>query len=763
MHESYWLWFGLGGLLLAPSGLPAAEWSMEQETYSCYTSGMTLQELASGGVTVISHTPATREYCTEAHRWGLKVIPYVSLYKVVDSTKDPHLREHPFWREVDASRHPEWYLIREDGEIRRPFNNPNYPAPFQQSCCNHASLIEAYVRGVRNVMELGADGVFVDNVHPYPTCYGPQRGLHQHDWPEKDNTACYKMALRRVYQTVKEYGADKVVVLNSGGPRVEYIGYGDCLMWESYIWRFGFKEDQGPPVKARRYTTWEGVLKGYERWKEHVAHGVSIAPLTYLPDPDWEAENAFFAYGCARLSGFNQWTGTCSRRRDILRRLYRTRLGRPIGDLVQTQGLAYRTYERGLVVVNPGLEPHTADLPAPALDGPLAELFSGREVPVTEGRLRVTLPPESGRVYLSKADVLDNFLWEVEGQAVATRLRLEEMAEQRSRPDFALPVRTRLAQIEEQARRLRGEIRAGPAQDKATRVAAIGELTRAQPRLTDLAEAKEVETRLLTAPKELTVEQVTALTEQPGAEPPTCKASEEEIVLHSAGAAYRIRCEGPTLLQVGDVHFQLWVAPPPALKAARWLHGRRLMDVRHTVDEPDRQEVEARVVLYGRETNEEVTAVHVELAAEVRRGSPGLRFDCRVVNDGAPYEAYAFLTPGLGWQTDPTLGTVRAADAPAQREVPWVYLHRRENGGGGVLLTRLPTVGKSGSGSYIFGQPRTQRLETGGTFDLSLTLYPVWASPAEDAFLRERLDNLRRYAELAAQLVRGMYAEDESH
>jgi hypothetical protein len=251
----------------------------------------------------------------------------------------------------------------------------------------------------------------------------------------------------------------------------------------------------------------------------------------------------------------------------------------------------------------------------------------------------------------------------------------------------------------------------------------------------------------------LTADQAAALTENPAAQPPTCETNENEIVLKSAGATHCVRCEGTNLVWVGDVAFQLWVAPPPPLQAARWLHPRRLADVRRTVDTPDRQEVTARVVLYGRNTDEEVTAVHVEITAAVRRGSPGLHFDCRVVNDGEPYEAYAFLTPGLGWQTDPTLGTVKAENAPDQRPVPWVYLHRGEAGGGGVLLTRLPSVGKSGNGSYIFGQPRNQHLEKGGTFDLSVTAYPVWASVAEDDFLKERLGNLRRYADLAVQLV----------
>ena len=60
---------------------------MAQERYSCTTSGMTLQELASGGVTVLSHTPATKQYCDEARKWGIKVCPYISLYKVIDSSK----------------------------------------------------------------------------------------------------------------------------------------------------------------------------------------------------------------------------------------------------------------------------------------------------------------------------------------------------------------------------------------------------------------------------------------------------------------------------------------------------------------------------------------------------------------------------------------------------------------------------------------------------------------------------------------------------
>ncbi|MFC1451713.1 sugar-binding protein [Verrucomicrobiota bacterium] len=410
----------------------AAGWRMSDERYNCFTSGMTLQELASAGVTVTSHTPATREYCEEAHRWGLKVCPYVSLYKVTDSTKDPNLLDHPFWKEVDASARPEWFLRRGDGEIRRPFDLTRYPAAFQQSCCNHRDLVDAYARGVSNVMELGADGVFVDNVHPHPQCYGPDCGLHTHDWPEKDNTECYKMALRRVYETVKSFGADRVVILNSGDPKPDFVGYGDSLMWECFVWRspadgLFVTRDVGPPEEACRRESWADLKDAAARWGPRLREGASIAPLTYLPDPNTEAKNAFFAYACATLCGFDQWAATCNRRRDIVRRIYRIRTGQALTGIEEKDGAAFRIFEKALVLCNPTTLPVEARLKVPRrLRTSLIELSGMREVPVSRGRIALAIPPESGRILVPRPVALDNLLREVEGQAMAMLLHLEQ-------------------------------------------------------------------------------------------------------------------------------------------------------------------------------------------------------------------------------------------------------------------------------------------------------------------------------------------------
>lgn len=434
-------------ILLAMVGSAVAadkRWSMTQERYSCFTSGMTLQELASGGVTVLSHTPATKEYCEEARRWGIKACPYVSLYKVIDSTKGDwntreieyvaHLHEQPlldspFWKELDVAKHPEWCLLREDGQIRRPFDDPNYRSHFQQSCCNHRDLMAAYRRGVQNLMELGAGGVFVDNVHPYPECFGHKLGLHTHDWPDKTNADCYKLILDAVYETVKSYGNDRIVILNPGGPRQEYFASADCVMCESFLWRSACDGDQTPFSVSRRWEprTWTELLDMRARWQPSDKHGPAIAPLTYLPDPADEAQHAFFAYAAAKLAGFDQWTGTCAKRRDILRRLYRVETGDATSSIVEADGIAYRQFQNALLVCNHSDRTVTTRIPLPpAFTTDLVELFGLQPVPVANNEVVLEMPAESGRVIVSRLDAINNVLREVDGQALAAQLYIEQ-------------------------------------------------------------------------------------------------------------------------------------------------------------------------------------------------------------------------------------------------------------------------------------------------------------------------------------------------
>jgi hypothetical protein len=746
--------------LLAAAIASAAEWRMADEQYSCYTSGMTLQELASGGVTVLSHTPPTAEYCAEAHRWGLKVCPYVSLYKVVDSTKDPSVLDDPFWREVDAAKHPEWFLRRDDGGIRRPFDLEKYPAGYEQSCCNHRDLVDAYVRGVRNVMALGADGVFVDNVHPHPTCYGPARNLHRHEWPEKDNTACYQTALRAVYEAVKSYGPDRVVILNPGGLDPRFADYGDAMMWESFVWRFGadglfIPADIGPPEQACRTHSWSEVLEQSRRWQPLIGKGASIAPLTYLPDRTTEERNAFFSYACARISGFEQWTATCNHRRDILRRLYRVRPGQPLGDLSQAGSAVYRHFENALIVCNPTPTALTERIPVPpGLVPPLVELFDGREATVREGLADVALPPEAGRVVVPQRAAVENALREVEGQATAALLHLQDEDDGPPQVPETGRLVTALEGVRSRAAELRGRLReAGPL--PADLGPALCALSLGLPQAGDLPPPEALESHLLQDARTLTRDGVLGLLARRRLTAPRTVVRPDGVTVAAAGTTVRLAPAERTLGSIGRMRLELWVTPKPEHRPARWLHAQRLEDVRLAVDAPDRKRVEGRMAL-GDVGQPPVRDLVAEFAIEAGKEAPTVAIEVRIVNSGGPYTCYAFLAVGMPWQTDPTLGTVAASDAPDHRQVAWAYLHSAKEGGGGVVLTRLPALGKSGNASYVFGLPREQPLAKGGAFDLSLAAAAVPPPASSDPFLAERLENLARHAGLAAGIASGL-------
>jgi hypothetical protein len=421
---------------LLPRALPAGEpWSFQDEVYHVYASSLNLQEMKSAGITLVSHIPCTKEYFDQAHALGLRVAPYVSLYKVVDLSEWPAGSVHPFWRELDLVQHPGWAMMAADGTRRRPFDSPDYRRGAHQSCCNAPGIAEGYVRGVKALMDLGADGIFVDNVHPSTTCYGVERGLagHQHLFADKNNAAMYRVALAEVYRAVKSYGDDKVVILNGVA---EYKDLADAMMWESYI---------GKHWSRQRDPDWKGVLSGAAAWAGYLRSGKAVAGLTYLwgITPYGEIDDAHYSYACAKLSGFN-WTASSGHwaaslypefgpgatdwsattvRNDVLRILYRARPGKALGPLEERNGLTTRLFEQALVAVNPTQAPITAELPLPPQCVEPTDLYSGALLRSQGGTVTATIPPEAGRVVLSRRAVAASFIEEIRLSAAEVRRR----------------------------------------------------------------------------------------------------------------------------------------------------------------------------------------------------------------------------------------------------------------------------------------------------------------------------------------------------
>ena len=441
-------------------------WSFHDEVYHIYASSLNLHEMHSAGITLLSHVPARKDYFEKAHALGIRVLPYISLYKCVDLSQWPEGKVHPFWRELDLVKHPGWVLIRPDGKLRRPFNNPNYRRGAYQSCCNAPGIHEAYVRGVKGLMELGADGVFVDNVHPWPKCRGVELGIpgHTHMQPDKSNQQMFKLALAKVYQAVKSYGQDKVVILNGGRA---YGDCGDALMWESYVCSHGTIE---------RRPGWGGVLSSAHRWADYLASGKGVAALCYLWKSHWgQLDDAHYSFACTKLSGYHwtsssghwhaslyphfgpgatDWSATTCRN-DVLRLLYRVRLGKPLGPIAEADGITCRLFERGLVAVNPARRPLTARLPVPPQCPQPADLYTGALLPRQGKTFRITILPESGRVVIDRRAMAESFLEEVRLSASELIRRHAEVGEARAHTPLA--TLRQLEELSEEAKRSAGD------------------------------------------------------------------------------------------------------------------------------------------------------------------------------------------------------------------------------------------------------------------------------------------------------------------
>jgi hypothetical protein len=232
-------------------------------------------------------------------------------------------------------------------------------------------------------MDLGFDGLFIDNVHP-EVCFGPERGKHKHVHADKNNPEAYKMLLAQVRRLVKSYGDDKVCVLNSGDLREEYAEYSDGLMWESYI--FG---------DAQRRQDWPQVRKAADDWRQYVDRGKAVLALSNVGGENEEQrkENAFYAYACAKLSGF------------LWARYYElnlVRIGKPIDDMRSANGVHYRNYEKGVVAVNPDCKVQTVEILLNMKNAAFVDVFTGKTLNAENGCLKIAVPPNAGRVYCVK-------------------------------------------------------------------------------------------------------------------------------------------------------------------------------------------------------------------------------------------------------------------------------------------------------------------------------------------------------------------------
>jgi hypothetical protein len=319
-------------------GEPGPQWLRESESYAIGYDPAGWDALAQSKVKFITHCPINREFFARCHALGIRCFPYVTFYQgyASQSCQGVNLKDHPQFIEVDAR-----------GNLTRSgFWESEDAKNMYTTCPNVADYQDAMLAWVQRIMELGGDGVFVDNIGSRVPCYGPKFGKHKH--LHDDQNHAFAMLLKRTRELIKRYQPEGAVIVNSASPLntpAEYWKYIDADMLESYICTWVSKE---------RWFDWkthwheQGV-----KLRPYLAAGKQVQALSYLGHtPYGVKEDAFFCYATARLAGF-VWNGGVALSNPDVAPLYRLRLGKPLGDEKEESGVYWRAFEAGLVAVNP--------------------------------------------------------------------------------------------------------------------------------------------------------------------------------------------------------------------------------------------------------------------------------------------------------------------------------------------------------------------------------------------------------------------------
>ena len=349
------------------------------------------------GVSLISHVPHSKKAYDEAHKQGFRVIPYVHFTDI-----------HTFYADQDVFmfQHPEVLLKDQNGRwVHIPMDGSDRAFRFL-TCANSPSYWKLSLAYVKKMMDWGADGVFIDNVGGRRQCFGPKFNVppgssatnpefgpfvHEHLFPDTTESYAWDLMLQTIRDLVKSYGEDKIVLLNSG-IGTPYQKNGDCCMWESFIYSWAWEG---------RRQTWSDVKKRAQDNAWFLNAGRRITALSFLnPNRKEVKDDAFWAFSAARLVDFIWWADLVGTGAEVL---YQSHMGKGLEPYKETNGLAYRTYENGIIVLNDNPEDKIVELTVPAgfKTKNLLDIYNGSQtVQVKNKKIKVTVPGQAARVYL---------------------------------------------------------------------------------------------------------------------------------------------------------------------------------------------------------------------------------------------------------------------------------------------------------------------------------------------------------------------------
>lgn len=350
-----------------------------------------------------------KPWIEDAHKHGLRTITYIGCMDTFVDETDFEGRSYrlPF-RKEDA----DVLLMNEEGCFVNTLMDGTYRMHRYLICANSTTYVDKMLEYIKNIMDMGGDGLFIDNIGPRKECYGhglhvgyserhktiiaespkvkqydsalEKLPIHTHIHPERDHNYAFRQFLLQVRDLVKNYSADNIIIHNG---TADFADCADGLMIESYICSWA----------------WEGRRENWSRLKElakkhepYLSAGGQIVALSYLGRTQTTVkDDAYFCYAAARLSGFI-WVGD-----DTVKELYQVHLGEPRTPLLSSDGIDYRIYRNGIIAINGEDIDKTVTISLPGeIDfNAVFDLYGGKLISVEEGNLPLSIPASSGRVY----------------------------------------------------------------------------------------------------------------------------------------------------------------------------------------------------------------------------------------------------------------------------------------------------------------------------------------------------------------------------
>lgn len=346
------------------------------------------------GVPLISHVPVSEVAFKQAHQQGFRVIPYLHFTDI-----------HTFYADQDIFpfQHPEVLLRSEDGKwVHIPMDGTDRFNRFL-ICANNPTYCKLSLAYIKKIMDWGADGLFIDNVGRRQECFAPNFTkrdpefapyIHEHIYPENTHDYAFDRFLESVHTLVKRYGNDKIVLLNSG-IGTESQKNGDCCMWESFIYSWAWKG-------RRPEDSWEKIKERAVQNEWYTKSGRRITALSTIDRTRTEAkDDAFWAFSAARLVGFIWWATLKGTGAEML---YQVHLEKALSPLKEEDGLSFRIYENGLIVLNDSTVDRTLEivLPDSFQQNRLLDIYNDSKIiPIKNKKVKVSVPAKTARVHMS--------------------------------------------------------------------------------------------------------------------------------------------------------------------------------------------------------------------------------------------------------------------------------------------------------------------------------------------------------------------------